>query len=166
MNDYNKVLEKIVKENGIEVIKDFVKSYNKELRKQSTRVNYYDEISKQVYDLVFESNYSKTRAIDKIALDNNINSHTVRNHCAKFDKEAKEFDYYSFGALIGEAHLFLDNYNISQTISYISRLNNLDFEIANIYYEKYKASKKPQEIDINKFIKPREMLSYADGIPF
>ena len=166
MENYKKVLEKITKEYGIEVIKDFVKNYDKTLRKQSTRINYYDEIAKQVYELVIGQHYSKTRAIDKIALENNINAHTVRNHCAKFDKEAKEFDFYSFGSLIDEAYNYVNGYSISQLLSYIAQLNNLDYETANIYYNKYKTTKKAQEVNINKFKKPHEMLYETTNIPF
>lgn len=162
----NEILELIAKTHGIEIINGFVKTYNKKLRKQQTRVNYYDEIAMSVYQLVHEDKYSKTRAIDKIAEDNNISDKTVRNHCAKFDKEAKKFDFYSFGYLVDEALQYAAQ-PIYQVIEALSNLNELEIEIGEIYYFKYKklkGNKKDFIVDTDKFKKTYHFFN--DDVPF
>ncbi len=161
-NTPKEILKKLAETHGIDIIKDFIKEYNKQARKKSIHVNNYDKIACEVYSLVFNEKYSKTRAIDRIAEDNNLSSNTVRNHCAKFDKEANQFDYFSFGALIDEAWAFFPNFNENEIIRYIAQLNNVKYEIASIYFGKYKNlshryTKEPATKNIDKFIKPNDM---------
>jgi len=167
----NKILEQIVEKNGIEVIKNFIKVYNKKKRQQSKRVNYYDEIAVSVYELVFFNNYSKDRAQRRIAEEKNITYYTVRNHCAKFDKEAREFDYYSFGALIENSYNLREaSYDIELEISTLANLNDIQESTARIYYYKYKNDKKEHNINFDKFIKPAKVIAYEniddENLPF
>ena len=164
-NTPNEVLKKLVEVHGIDIVKDFIKDHNKQSRKKSIHVNNYDKIACEVYSLVFNETYSKTRAMDKVAEDNDLSPHTVRNHCSKFDKEANQFDYFSFGALIDEAWAFLPHHNDRETIGYIAQLNNVKIEIAKIYYAKYKHSshtytKETATTNIDKFSKPFEMTNH------
>ena len=138
-------LQKIVDNYGIEAIRDFMKLYNKEKRQQSKSVNNYEEIAIHVYHLVMYENYSKTKAQDEIADKYDISQHTVRNHCSKFDAEAKEFDYYSFGYLVEENEIINDyNYDIGGE-------NGISKKLAKIYTYKYKDDKKKKKRDRKKF---------------
>jgi len=156
----NEILEKILEHHGIGVIREFMNGYNKKARKKQTRVNKYEEIALNVYNLMYTEyfdedlgyldNYDKTRAIAKVADEKSLTYNTVRNHCAKFDKEAKEFDYYSFGSLIEEKGLHY--------INIFAKENNISSEFANIYYKKYlnfNGKKEKLIIDTSKFKVPR-----------
>jgi len=153
------ILNAIAKEHGIEYIKKFLNTYNKAQRKKQKKINSYDEIAKEVYNLVLNNDYSKTRAMDEIADRRNIKAYTVRNHCSKFDKEIREFDFYSFGVLVNEQRAF---HGVS--LKDLSRINNIDYDLAEIFYYKYKtAKKKPddKEIDTSKF-----RSYFDDNLPF
>jgi len=155
-NNPNEVLKEIANTHGIDMINAFVKEHNKKQRKKQVRVNGYADIACNVYVLMRDHGYSKTRALDKIALDKNINFNTVRNHCAKFDKEAKEFDYYSFGALIEDTQRIASgNYSIYEhLVSDLASLNDIETKIALVYHFKYhedKKKKKVQTVDYSRF---------------
>ena len=154
-NNSKEFLEAIVKEHGIDTIKDFVNSYNKKNRKKSIRVNNYKDIAIKVYNLIMYKNYSKTRAIDKIAEDNNSSSNTVRNHCAKFDKEAKEFDFYSFCAIAEKYNYSISYYNEEMLNSEYADINKVDVNVFEVYLYKYKKltikERKGIIIDYDKF---------------
>ena len=134
-NNYLEILEAIKNQHGIEVIRDFVKSYNKNARKKQNRVNKNIEIANEVYKLIVLEDYDKTRAFYKISDDKNIAYYTVRNHCYTFDKKAKEFDYVNFGKKVEEktteATFFTE---ISNTISKIA---DIDYTFAETCYLKY-----------------------------
>jgi hypothetical protein len=155
-NTPSEILEAIEKEHGIQIIRDFVKKHNKKERNKSIRVNYYDEVSKDVYNLMMNYSYSKGNAIDAIAIERDRGSHTIKAHCSKFDKEAKEFDYYSFGVLVDELKedIYIGGY--MKTPESIGESNGIDAETARIYYYKYKNSKKKQNVNIDKFKRPRQ----------
>jgi len=146
----NEQLQKIVDKHGIEVIKDFMNNYNKQKRKQNTKVNNYKEVAMQVYHLVMHYNYSKTKAIDEVAKIRDIAYNTTRNHGTIFDKEANQFDYYSFGYLVEDYDSWSGEfYNLCN-------LNNISLEIGEIYKYKYEEGKtkkinKNKKIDISKF---------------
>ena len=155
-------LQKIVDNHGIEVIRDFVKLYNKEKRQQNKSVNNYKKIAIQVYHLVMYENYSKTRAQNKIADEYSISPNTVRNHCSKFDKEAEEFDYYSFGYLV----------EVNQMNGYyLGEANGINNTLTKIYNYKYKVDKKKKKnkkIDTSKFKYPKQQQQQQQQqwIPF
>jgi hypothetical protein len=166
-NNPNDVLKQIAEYHGIDLVKEFIKSFDKAQRKKQIRVNGYVEIANKVYRLMEHENYSKTRAIDKVALDNHITHHTVRNHCAKLDKEAKEFDYYSFGKLIDDIEMFTEEYQ-SQIISNLSSMNGITSDDGEVYYMKYQQDKKKNKnmvIDTEKF-KTGYYSHVLDFVPF
>ena len=152
------LLDNLVEERGIEVIREYLKKYDEKIRqknrKKSIRGNFYDEVVKDVYELIMEFDYSVTKAMEEIATRRNITYYTVRNQKTKFDAELKQFDYYSFGYLIDKSP---NDY--FQAIEELAQSNNITQEIAHICYHKYKTFKatktKPiPSIEIQKFKKP------------
>ena len=153
-NTPNEILEAIEKEHGIQIIKDFIKTHNKKTRKQNTKVNNYQDIAIKVYKLVMHEEHSKIKAIEKIADDNSISSNTVRNHCTKFDKEAKEFDFYSFCAIAEKYKYGIDS-DFGGLYSEYADINKIDVEMFEVYLYKYKnltiKDRNIIKIDYNKF---------------
>lgn len=90
--DVKRMLDEIVATKGIEVIREYVKEYNKIERRKQIRVNKKEDIALKIYDLV-QNGYDVTRAIEKVAEDNHINEKTAKNHKDAFYREAKE-DYF------------------------------------------------------------------------
>ena len=168
------ILEKIVEIHGIDTIRDFMKRYNKKTRKNQPRTNDYDVIAYKVYNLMFEDDYSKTRAIDKIADNHSLKNNTVRNHCAKFDEEAKEENYYSFGVAVDKKYKD-DPYNstryntegmLHRVINNLADENNIPNRNAEAYYYKYKTCKKRNiPKDINSALFYKGFIDMSD-IPF
>ena len=153
-NTPKEILEAIEKEHGIQIIKDFIKTHNKKTRKQNTKVNNYKDVAIKVYNLVMYGEYSKTKAIEKIADDNSSSTNTVRNHCAKFDKEAKEFDFYSFCAIAEKYNYKIEAYPDGVYSEY-ANINKVDAAVFEIYLHKYKDmptnERKKYKVDYTKF---------------
>jgi hypothetical protein len=176
-NDYNSTLDEIVKVHGIEAIREYVKDYNKKSRKKQKKGNTYLEVAKDVYQLMMNQDYDKTRAIEQIAIIRNSSSNTVRNNCAKFDKIAKEYDYVSFSTFF---HKILannpynqqfghnPNYHDNIILQKVAKLNKLDNEIAEIYIYKYSnlTYDKKEATNIYKFSTPPHLINANDDIPF
>ena len=156
-----RILNLIVEQHGIEAIRNFIIEYNKGQRKKQIRVNTYDDIAFKVYSLMFKDGYSKTRAINKIS-NHNLVDFTIRNHCAKFDKEAKEANYYSFGVAVDEKYKddtnnlprYNTEYMLYETINELADENNIPRKNAKAYYYKYKTCRKrdiPKDINSKLF---------------
>lgn len=105
------IIEQEGKEKGISLIRNIVNSIAKGQRKKKKRVNSYDSIAFEVYNLMFNDGYSRTRAIDKISLDKDLALSTVNNHLNNFSKQAKQDDYLNFGKAIDEIIRANENQN-------------------------------------------------------
>jgi phosphoenolpyruvate carboxylase len=155
----NKILEQEGKQKGIQLIRTILKNINKKERSKQIRVNNYEEISKLVYELIFDRGYSRSRAIEQVANIQRISESTVNNHLTKFNREAREKDYMSIGAWVNEC-LKEEHFNhyIEDKISEW----NVDKEIAMIYHKKFLKDIKKKE---NKNFE-RVLLESEQEIPF
>jgi len=143
------VLAKIAEIHGIGIIKEFINEYNNKQRKKSNKVNSYIDIAIKIYDLVMHNSYSITRAKATIADTEKISEHTVRNHKARFDREAKENNFYTIGKVVEKLESEIvdesnyGTYNVFDWhIEELAKLNNLDRKMVDIYYYKYKQEKR------------------------
>jgi len=165
--NYNKILDEIVENKGIEFIKEYLNKYNKIQRRKQINTNKYDEVAKEVYNLMHNHGYSNTKAIEKIANIRDLSYNTVRNHYANFNKEAKEFDYYSFGSLVDTVCFDSLYGNYQNDISQLAEANNITYEVADTYYTMYKNFKKKEKpkLDYKKFTMPNYMKSRVPNNP-
>jgi len=158
----NEILDEIVKLHGIEIIRGYIKAYNRKGRKKSIRVNTYIDIACKVYKLMSTEQYSKTRAIDKVSEDNNISANTVRNHCSKFDKKLKNtlynsgreieaFNYIAFGKQVNydyNHNNYNYDYSLEDIISMLSTNYDLDKNFCVACYYKYTVTNTNMDMDL------------------
>lgn len=160
-------LEIIQKEHGIEVIREYMKKYNKQARKKQPRVNKQNDAAADVYFSMFGMDKLKTesekflnsslkmdvtRALDYVGNKRNIRPETVKEHKRKFDKFAKEMNYQKFGYHLQE---FYERHSEDYGYSYDKKLltdfikydfqdinhftySTLDMKILIAFYLKYK----------------------------
>ena len=185
--NYSKILDEIVENKGIEFIKEYLGQYNKIQRRKQINVNKYDDVAKDVYDLMYNQNYSNKKAMDKVADDRNITFYAVRNHYNKLNRQARAFDFFSFGALIdelipyyGDGDYYNNNYEQAEyELNELAKENYITYQVAQVYYNKYKHSnlKKRPTVDYKKFkvpksLQPKQMpyqtpnYSNDDELPF
>lgn len=82
-------LDKIVDEHGVELIRRYLKTYNKKSRKLQKKGNKCDEVAIEVYGLVISGEYDITNAMYKVSLNRNTAEKTIKNHKDAFYREAK-----------------------------------------------------------------------------
>lgn len=164
------ILEQEGQQEGINKIRNILNSISKNNRKKTIRVNTFDFIAYEVYDLMFNNSYSRTRAIDKIADDKNLSSSTVNNHLNKFSKQASEDDYMNFGANVDTRSKFSDIYSndiirLLWEATSFGEIFYISEEASKAYYLKYRLDKKKKEN--RNFIKDKDSkYYYEDDIPF
>ena len=133
------IIEQEGKENGIQLIRKIVNSIAKNKRKQNIRVNTYDSIAYKVYELMYDSNYSRIRAMEKIETEKGISLSTINNHLRTFNKLAKEDNYLDFGKAVDEiASQFIRSdteFKISKAIEYGEDINFTEYTSVAFYYK-------------------------------
>lgn len=145
------ILEKITEIHGIDIIKQFIKDYNKQNRNKQKRGNKKLDVAYDFYKLRFVNGYSYTAAIRKVANDKNISENTVREHCRTINRLADNEDYYSFGYVVDEWSIHNGDYynNIEEIIKELAQRNSIPDKKAMIFYYKYKLYDKPNKPEIN-----------------
>ena len=148
------LLEAVVSEFGIEVIEDYIKIYKKQQRKRMRRHNTKEEVAYDVYDLMFNKEYDKTRAKEIIALRRHLSENTINNHLYNFDKEAKKNNFYTLGWIVDRIYEYHQgNFTLYEDIDALSTMNDLERNILDIYYWKYKTlpkrEKSKYKVDLN-----------------
>jgi len=135
-------LDEVVKEFGIDVIKEYVKDYHRQERRKQKKHNTMEEVAYEVYKLMYEDGYSRTRAIEKVADDRHVSPHTIRNHLQRFDKQAKENNFYTFGWILDNilAHSYdmsIKAHSFKSVIKKLANINNIDMVVIETYLYKY-----------------------------
>ena len=148
------LLEAVVSEFGIEVIKDYIKIYDKQQRRRRTKHNTKEEVAYDVYDLMFNKGYDKTRAKETIALKRHLSKNTINNHLYNFDKEAKKNNFYTLGWIVDRIYEYHQgNFGLYEDIDTLSTINDLERDILFTYYWKYKTlpkrEKSKYKVDLN-----------------
>lgn len=148
------ILEAVFNEFGIEVIKDYVKLYDKQQRRRTKKHNTKEEVAYDVYDLMFNKEYDKTRAKEAIALKRHLSKNTINNHLYNFDKEAKKNNFYTFGWIVDRIYEYYQgNFGLYEYIDTLSTMNDLEKNILDTYYWKYKTlpkrEKSKYKVDLN-----------------
>lgn len=150
-------LEAITEKFGIEVIEKYIKLYKKKQRNLMKHHNTKEDVAYDVYKLMFEEKYDRTKAINEISIKRNITISTINNHLNSFNQEAKKKNFYTLGWIVDKIY---DTYNNNQyindnsdfDINLLATENNLEKEILETYYYKYKTLIKREkdkfEIDI------------------
>jgi hypothetical protein len=154
-NTIKEVLEQEGQEKGIQIIRDIVNSIAKNKRKTKIRVNTFDSIAMEVYSLMYEEKYSRSRAIDKVSFDKDLAVSSINNHLTKFNNIAKEDDYMNFGYFLNieidkmRYYEFPDpdeiEYDKLQCLVKFSNKYNVDIESAKVYNVKYKLDIRKKE---------------------
>jgi len=141
-------LEAITDEFGIEVIEEYIKSYKKRQRRRMRKNNTKEEVAYDVYKLIFKEKYNRTRAIEKIALERNIKENTINNHLNNFNKEAKENNFYTIGWIADKIYdyTYYDYTNLEKNLNLLVKANELEMNILDTYYWKYKTLPKKEKI--------------------
>jgi uncharacterized protein YbcC (UPF0753/DUF2309 family) len=151
------LLEVVTEEFGMEVIEKYIKLYKKRQRKTMKHHNTKEGVAYDVYKLMFEEKYDRTKAINEISIKRNITISTINNHLNSFNQEAKKKNFYTLGWIVDKIY---DTYNNNQyindnsdfDINLLATENNSEKEILETYYYKYKTLIKREkdkfEIDI------------------
>ena len=147
--DAKEIIDSIVKIHGIEILHSYIRNYNRKQRKKQVRNNRYIDDAYRVYSLIQDGKYKKTKAYDEIENQTNRSSLTIRNNCAKFDKEAYEADYARIGA-------FIDNF-ISREIGNYANYEQIKQSAINKAVEVSGKSKIFIETVYKKYLFDREM---------
>ena len=141
------LLEAITKEFGIEVIRDFIKIYEKRQLKRMKKYNTKEEVAYDVYKLMFYDKYSRTRAIDEIAIKRHLQRPTINNHLNNFNQEAKKNNFYTLGWIVDKIYDYAnmngqffcnEYYYIDDAIELLAKANDLEKEVLETYYWRYK----------------------------
>ncbi|BAF73349.1 hypothetical protein [Sulfurovum sp. NBC37-1] len=85
-------LDAIVNTYGIDVIREYLKSYNKQARRKQKKGNKKDEVAIDVYNLIMSGEYDLAHAIIEISIQRDTSDATVKNHKNAFYQQAKQ-DY-------------------------------------------------------------------------
>ena len=157
------ILEQEGQEKGINLIREIVNNIAKNRRRKKTRGNTYDSIALEVYSLIYNKEFMRERAIEKVSEDKSIALSTVKNHLSTFDNKAKKDNYMNFG--------YWTEYNFNNTDygkfreiddeSIIKEAIKKEFTGREglSYYLKYK-------IEIRKGKKFTPDISYNNNLPF
>lgn len=162
------ILNLIVEEHGIGIIKEFLNEYNRRLRKRAPKGNSYIEIATEVYSLIEGGRYGIMKAIEKVADRRNLSINTVRNHKARFDKEAIKNNFYTYGEVINELEKKIVNpydYGTSDyfdsLIDELAKINDLSRSVIDAYYTKYKLEKQKKD---NKYTADYSKIKLNDKL--
>ena len=165
------LLEAITKEFGIEVIEDYIKLYKKRQRRRMKRHNTKEEVAYDVYKLMFDEGYDRTRAIEKVAIERHLKEPTINNHLNNFNQEAKKNNFYTLGWIVDKIYDYANingqfscngyYYYTNEAIELLAKTNNLEPEILETYYWRYKTLKKREKakykIDLDSIIIPDDI---------
>jgi ribosomal protein L22 len=165
------ILDAITGEFGIEVIEDYIKLYKRRQRKRMKRHNTKEEVAYDVYKLMYEEGYSRSRAINKIEAERHISDKTINNHLNNFNQEAKKNNFYTFGYIIDRMYYNSNNFNqfycmggyyyVNEAIELLARENDLEKEVLETYYFRYKTLPKKEKakynLDFNNIKIPEEI---------
>lgn len=164
------LLEAVVNEFGIDVIKDYIKIYDKQQRRRTKKYNTKEEIAYEVYRLMYQEGYSRIRAIEKVAVEKNISENTINNHLNNFNKEAKKNNFYTFGWIVDKIYDYANMngqfycnswYYIDEAIDLLAKTNDLEKEVIETYYWKYKTlpkrEKSKYKLDLNSIKIPDDI---------
>ena len=163
------LLEAVVSEFGIETIEDYIKIYKRQQRKRMKKHNTKEEVAYDVYDLMFNEGYSRTRAIERVAIERNLREPTINNHLNNFNQEAKKNNFYTLGWIVDNIYDYYQNHNIyhyeehqEKDIDKFAKENNLEREILDAYYWRYKTLPKKEKskykLDFNNVNIPDEFF--------
>ncbi len=143
------LLEAVVSEFGIETIEDYIKIYKRQQRKRMKRHNTKEEVAYDVYNLMFNEEYSRTRAIDEVVIKRNLRRPTINNHLNNFNQEAKKNNFYTFGWIVNKIYDYYENSYNYQALEYdlnlLAKENDLEREILDAYYWRYKTLPKREK---------------------
>ena len=160
------ILEAVVNEFGVEVIEDYIKLYKRQQRKRMKKHNTKEEVAYDVYDLMFNKGYDKTRAKETIALKRHLSENTINNHLYNFDKEAKKNNFYTLGWIIDRIYeYYRGDFSLYEDIDALSTINDLEKDILLTFYWKYKTLSKREKtkykIDLSSVKIPAD---FKDGV--
>ncbi len=154
-----KVLNDVVNEFGIDVLKDFIKNHNRKARKKRIRHNTRDEVVRDVLELMIREGYDRTRAVEKIAEKRHLATKTIDNHLTNFYREAKENNFYTYGFIYDNMYEFWFDSNYSsidyfnQKVKEFCEKNNIAPETLELYHMRYKTlplkEKKKYKLDFS-----------------
>jgi hypothetical protein len=142
-------LEAITEKFGIEVIEKYIKLYKKKQRNLMKHHNTKEDVAYDVYKLIYQEGYNITKAKEAIAAKRNIKENTINNHLNNFNKEAKKNNFYTLGYIVDKIYNYYRNdWSGYSMIELLATENNLEYEILETYYWKYKTLIKREK---NKF---------------
>jgi len=110
--DYKKVLDEIVEKKGIDLIREYLKDYDKKQKEQTKKTRDNDNLEVALIYYKYRSN--GLRAKDAKALtakDARTGEKNVEGHITRFNKKANDIDYMNFGAMIEEYYNELVDYS-------------------------------------------------------